>query len=223
MTDLFESNYTESDKKEDMKILHSMGYAQELERRMPVFSNFAISFSIICILSGGINSLAQATAGGRRRLDRHRLADRLPHLRRVRAGDGPDRVVLSDRRRALSLELYSREPLYRLADGVAQSARPDHSSRRDQCRHVGIFFRRDRTLVPCDQRRHDRRGGVSQSDHLHGADHRPPGADQSLRHQVDGEADGFLRLPHLRRDDRADAGLFRLRRTLGFHAAVDVR
>ena len=63
MTDLFESNYTESDKKEDMKILHSMGYAQELERRMPVFSNFAISFSIICILSGGINSLAQATAG----------------------------------------------------------------------------------------------------------------------------------------------------------------
>ena len=63
MTDLFESNYTESDKKEDTKILHSMGYAQELERRMPVFSNFAISFSIICILSGGINSLAQATAG----------------------------------------------------------------------------------------------------------------------------------------------------------------
>ena len=55
MTDLFESNYTESDKKEDMKILHSMGYAQELERRMSVFSNFAVSFSIICILSGGIN------------------------------------------------------------------------------------------------------------------------------------------------------------------------
>src|SRR5271169_501814 len=63
MTDLFESNYTESDKKEDTKILHSMGYAQELERRMPVFSNFAISFSVICILSGGINSLAQATSG----------------------------------------------------------------------------------------------------------------------------------------------------------------
>ncbi|BCW91105.1 hypothetical protein sos41_42840 [Alphaproteobacteria bacterium SO-S41] len=40
-----------------------MGYAQELDRRMGTFSNFAISFSIICILSGGINSLAQATAG----------------------------------------------------------------------------------------------------------------------------------------------------------------
>ncbi|MGX5665123.1 amino acid permease [Rhizobium daejeonense] len=57
------SNYTDQDKKHDMHILHSMGYAQELERRMSSFSNFAISFSIICILSGGINSLAQATAG----------------------------------------------------------------------------------------------------------------------------------------------------------------
>jgi len=46
---------------EDVKILHSMGYAQELARRMSGFSNFAISFSIICILSGGINSFAQAT------------------------------------------------------------------------------------------------------------------------------------------------------------------
>ena len=48
---------------EDVKILHSMGYAQELSRRMHAFSNFAISFSIICILSGGINSLGQATSG----------------------------------------------------------------------------------------------------------------------------------------------------------------
>ena len=37
-----------------------MGYAQELQRSMSKFSNFAISFSIICILSGGINSFAQA-------------------------------------------------------------------------------------------------------------------------------------------------------------------
>jgi len=36
-----------------------MGYAQELERRMSGFSNFAVSFSIICILSGAINSLAR--------------------------------------------------------------------------------------------------------------------------------------------------------------------
>src|SRR5262249_23778148 len=48
---------------EDVKVLHSMGYAQELSRRMHAFSNFAISFSIICILSGGINSLGQAPSG----------------------------------------------------------------------------------------------------------------------------------------------------------------
>ena len=48
---------------EDTKQLHAMGYAQELTRSMGGFSNFAISFSIICILSGGINSLAQATSG----------------------------------------------------------------------------------------------------------------------------------------------------------------
>jgi amino acid transporter len=48
---------------DDVKILHGMGYAQELLRRMNGFSNFAISFSIICILSGGINSLGQAISG----------------------------------------------------------------------------------------------------------------------------------------------------------------
>jgi amino acid transporter len=55
-------DYTEVDKKEDLKVLHGMGYAQELSRSMSRFSNFAISFSIICILSGGINSFAQATS-----------------------------------------------------------------------------------------------------------------------------------------------------------------
>src|SRR6478672_2271437 len=51
---------------EDIKVLHSMGYAQELARRMGGFSNFAISFSIICILAGGITSfpLAMATGSG---------------------------------------------------------------------------------------------------------------------------------------------------------------
>lgn len=56
-------NYTDHDKHEDIAVLHGMGYAQELQRSMSKFSNFAISFSIICILSGGINSLGQATAG----------------------------------------------------------------------------------------------------------------------------------------------------------------
>lgn len=37
---------------EDIKRLHSMGYAQELFRAMGGFSNFAISFTIISVLSG---------------------------------------------------------------------------------------------------------------------------------------------------------------------------
>jgi hypothetical protein len=63
MTSTETGRYTDVDKKEDVKLLHGMGYAQELDRRMGRFSNFAISFSIICIMSGGINSLAQATSG----------------------------------------------------------------------------------------------------------------------------------------------------------------
>lgn len=49
-----------------MKVLHSMGYSQELSRRMGGFQNFAISFSIICILAGGIGaySVAFGAAGG---------------------------------------------------------------------------------------------------------------------------------------------------------------
>ncbi len=42
---------------EDVELLRSLGYAQELLRRMSGFSSFAISFSIICILAGGITSL----------------------------------------------------------------------------------------------------------------------------------------------------------------------
>ena len=50
---------------DDVKILHEMGYAQELSRRMGPFQNFAVSFAIICILSGGLASfnLAMSTSG----------------------------------------------------------------------------------------------------------------------------------------------------------------
>src|ERR1700693_3391560 len=39
-------------KESDVELLHKMGYAQELRRRMSTFSNFAVSFTIISILSG---------------------------------------------------------------------------------------------------------------------------------------------------------------------------
>ncbi len=47
-------------KEHDKQVLHKMGYAQELSRRMSGFSNFAISFSIICILAGGISAFPAA-------------------------------------------------------------------------------------------------------------------------------------------------------------------
>jgi len=40
--------------REDVKTLHGLGYAQQLFREMGGFSNFAISFSIISILTGAI-------------------------------------------------------------------------------------------------------------------------------------------------------------------------
>jgi amino acid transporter len=48
----------------DKKVLHNLGYAQELARRMSGFSNFAISFSIICILAGGITTFPVALSAG---------------------------------------------------------------------------------------------------------------------------------------------------------------
>jgi amino acid transporter len=52
---------------EDREHLHAMGYAQELHRGMSTFSNFAISFSIISILAGGMTSfwLGMVTSGPR--------------------------------------------------------------------------------------------------------------------------------------------------------------
>jgi amino acid transporter len=46
--------------------LSSMGYSQELDRRISGFSNFAISLSIICILAGGLTSfhLGFSATGG---------------------------------------------------------------------------------------------------------------------------------------------------------------
>ncbi|MGL4766990.1 MAG: amino acid permease [Formosimonas sp.] len=49
---------------DDVRALEKMGYKQELERRMGGFSNFAISFSIICILAGGIGAFPMALSAG---------------------------------------------------------------------------------------------------------------------------------------------------------------
>ena len=51
----------------DRERLHALGYAQELDRGLGRFSNFAISFSIISVLSGGLTSywLGMVTGGAR--------------------------------------------------------------------------------------------------------------------------------------------------------------
>ena len=41
---MVQDRYTDAEKREDVKVLHGMGYAQELDRRMKGFSNYAISF-----------------------------------------------------------------------------------------------------------------------------------------------------------------------------------
>ena len=51
---------------EDERVLRSLGYKQELLRKMSGFSNYAISLSIICILAGGVTSFHQglSSVGG---------------------------------------------------------------------------------------------------------------------------------------------------------------
>src|SRR5438552_5173102 len=51
---------------QDEHLLRTLGYRQELARRMSGFSNFAISLSIICILAGCITSfqVGYCTVGG---------------------------------------------------------------------------------------------------------------------------------------------------------------
>src|ERR1700684_567392 len=44
--------------------LHELGYAQELRRRMSGFSNFAVSFTIISILSGCLTLYSYALNTG---------------------------------------------------------------------------------------------------------------------------------------------------------------
>ena len=48
----------------DVARLHSLGYAQELRRRMGGFSNFAVSFTIISILSGCLTAYGIAMTNG---------------------------------------------------------------------------------------------------------------------------------------------------------------
>ena len=86
-------------------MLHALGYAQELSRKMSGFSNFAISFTIISILSGTLTLYATGTQLRRAGRGGVRLADRLVLRDHRRARDGRDRLEVPDRRRSLLLGL----------------------------------------------------------------------------------------------------------------------
>src|SRR3989337_3650327 len=64
--------------RQDTRDLHGLGYAQELLRSMGGFSNFAISFSIISILTGAVilYDYGLAWAGTAASLIRWPLVDR---------------------------------------------------------------------------------------------------------------------------------------------------
>ena len=137
-----EADYSSGDKHADIKILHAMGYAQELERRMSRFSNFAICFSIICILSGGINSLAQATAGAGGAAigigwPLGCVISGVFALAMAQIGS-----AYPDGRRPLSLGLDPGQPVRRLADGLVQPAGPRDRARRHQRGDLLLLLRR---------------------------------------------------------------------------------
>src|SRR5690349_959341 len=58
------SGRTSYDPTDDERLLHKLGYAQELFRAMGGFQNFAISFTIISILAGCLTSYAIAFNNG---------------------------------------------------------------------------------------------------------------------------------------------------------------
>ena len=80
---------------EDEKVLHGMGYAQELTRRMGAFQNFAISFAIICIVAGGITAFPVALSAGRCR-NWHHLASWLCVCIAGCRSHGTGRLILSN-------------------------------------------------------------------------------------------------------------------------------
>ncbi|APW63355.1 amino acid permease [Paludisphaera borealis] len=66
MPDATENDESSQTAIDDARVLRGLGYKQELSRRLSGFSNFAISFSIICILAGGVSSfhLGLSSVGG---------------------------------------------------------------------------------------------------------------------------------------------------------------
>ena len=138
---------------QDIADLHKLGYAQELLRSMGGFSNFAISFSIISILTGAVilYDYGLAWAGTAAVMIGWPLVT--VFVLAIAAVDGRDRVGLSDRRRSVLLGQPDEEQGLGLVDGLAEPHRPVRDRGRHQLRG-GRLPERDADHAAPEQRRH---------------------------------------------------------------------
>ena len=144
---------------QDVQDLHGLGYAQELFRTMGGFSNFAISFCIIWILTGAVilYDYGLAWAGTAAVLIGWPLVT--VFVLAIAASMARDRVRLSDRRRPVLLGQPDEEQELGLVDRLAQPDRPVRDRRRDQLRR-GRLPERD------DHRRRSSGGTLRQHDEI---------------------------------------------------------
>ena len=134
--------------KQDVADLHRLGYAQELFRSMGGFSNFAISFSIISILTGAVilYDYGLAWAGTAAVLIGWPLVTVFVLL--IAASHVGDRVRLPDRRRPLLLGQPDEEQALGLVDRLVQPDRPVRDRGRHQLGGRQLPQRHDRHTDP---------------------------------------------------------------------------
>ena len=136
----------------DREDLHKLGYAQELYRSMGGFSNFAISFSIISILTGAVILYDYGLAWAGTAAVAHRLAARHGLRPADRRLDGRDRLRLPDGRRPVLLGVEDEEQELGLVDRLAQPDRPVRDRRRHQLRGRRVPQRDDHHADPVELR-----------------------------------------------------------------------
>ena len=127
---------------QDIQELHRLGYAQQLFREMGGFSNFAISFSIISILTGAVLLYGYGLkfAGPIINSVGWPVVSLLTLC--VAASMAEIASAYPDRGRSLLLGVPARRPDLGVDDGVAEHDRADHHHRRHQRRRGDLHHRR---------------------------------------------------------------------------------
>src|SRR5690606_24780362 len=130
----------EKQRDEDKRDLHKFGYAQELFRDMGGFSNFAISFSIISVLTGAVSLYGHGLTYGGTGMMGFGWPGR-PVRPAGGGGDGGIGIGDSHRGRFVPLGLPAREQAMGLVYGLDQPDRPDRHRGRNRL-FGGHFHRR---------------------------------------------------------------------------------